>query len=163
MFENENLPDSAEDTDVIVQKIIDMVSANSPSANTDMIYIAYRLAKNAHKNQFRKSGEAYIHHPVQIAYIAAEMSMDVVAITACMLHDVVEDTPYRFDDIKAFFGQEVAELVDGVTKLTKLQYSTLEEQQVENLRKMFLAMAKDIRVVIVKLIDRLHNMKPSLP
>ncbi|MBQ7976736.1 MAG: bifunctional (p)ppGpp synthetase/guanosine-3',5'-bis(diphosphate) 3'-pyrophosphohydrolase [Clostridia bacterium] len=143
----------------MIEQVIDIVAKNNPSANTDMIYIAYRLAKHAHKNQLRKSGEPYVNHPVQIAFIAASMSMDAVAITACLLHDVVEDTYYRTEDIKTLFGPEVAELVDGVTKLTKLQYSTLEEQQVENLRKMFLAMAKDIRVVIVKLIDRLHNMR----
>lgn len=159
ILEDEKFAGTGEDTDAAVDKIISMIQKNNPNANTDMIYIAYKLAKHAHENQFRKSGEPYINHPVQIAYIAAEMSVDAVAVTACLLHDVVEDTPYRLEDIKAFFGSEVAELVDGVTKLTKLQYSTLEEQQVENLRKMFLAMAKDIRVVIVKLIDRLHNMR----
>ncbi len=159
IFAYEKFPQTANETDQIIEQIIEIVKKNNPSANTDMIYIAYKLAKHAHENQFRKSGEPYINHPVQIAFIAANMSVDVVGITACLLHDVVEDTPYRSDDIKALFGPEIADLVDGVTKLTKLQYSTLEEQQVENLRKMFLAMAKDIRVVIVKLIDRLHNMR----
>ena len=150
---------SAENTDEIIAKIIEMVESYAKSANTDMIYTAYRLAKKAHENQFRKSGDAYIVHPVAIAYIAAELSLDATAITACLLHDVVEDTPYTLDDIKGFFGEQVASLVDGVTKLAKLKYSTLEEQQVENLRKMFLAMAKDIRVIVIKLIDRLHNMR----
>ena len=159
IFAYEKFPQTASGADDIIEQVIDIVAKNNPSANTDMIYIAYRLAKHAHKNQLRKSGEPYVNHPVQIAFIAASMSMDAVAITACLLHDVVEDTYYRTEDIKTLFGPEVAELVDGVTKLTKLQYSTLEEQQVENLRKMFLAMAKDIRVVIVKLIDRLHNMR----
>jgi len=147
------------DTDAIVEEIIKMVKGYSPKANTDMIYIAYRLAKAAHKNQYRKSGEPYIDHPVQSAYIAAELSMDAVAISSALLHDVIEDTPYTFEDIENFFGRNVAEIVDGVTKLTKLQYTNHEEQQVENLRKMFLAMSKDIRVVIIKLIDRLHNMR----
>ncbi len=148
-----------QDNDILIEKIVDIVRANNKNANTDMIYVAYKLAKSAHKNQFRKSGDAYIDHPVQIAYIAAQLSLDTTAIAACLLHDVVEDTPYTAQDIEGFFGEQVAALVDGVTKLEKLQYSTLEEQQVKNLRKMFLAMAKDIRVVIIKLIDRLHNMR----
>lgn len=155
----DKVPYIAEDTDAIITKVITMVKGYAPNANTDIIEVAYRLAKAAHKNQFRRSGEPYIDHPVQIAYIAAELSMDVVAICAALLHDVIEDTPYTFADIEALFGRNVAEIVDGVTKLTKIQYNTHEEQQVENLRKMFLAMAKDIRVVIIKLIDRLHNMR----
>ena len=147
------------DTDAIIDEVIRMVKEYSPKANTDMIYVAYRLAKAAHKNQYRKSGEPYIDHPVQSAYIAAELSMDAVAISSALLHDVIEDTPYTFEDIENLFGRNVAEIVDGVTKLTKLQYTSHEEQQVENLRKMFLAMSKDIRVVIIKLIDRLHNMR----
>ncbi len=147
------------DTDAIIEEIIRMVKGYSPKANTDMIYVAYRLAKAAHKNQYRKSGEPYIDHPVQSAYIAAELSMDAVAISSALLHDVIEDTPYTFEDIADLFGRNVAEIVDGVTKLTKLQYTNHEEQQVENLRKMFLAMSKDIRVVIIKLIARLHNMR----
>lgn len=147
------------DTDKIVENIIQRVHGYSPSANTDMIYVAYRLAKWSHRNQFRKSGAPYIEHPVQVAYIASQLSLDATAITACLLHDVVEDTPYHYEDIEALFGKSVAELVDGVTKLRKIKYNTREEQQVENLRKMFLAMAKDIRVVIIKLIDRLHNMR----
>ncbi len=147
------------DHDKIIEEIISMVKGYAPNSNTDMIYIAYRFAKAAHKNQKRKSGEPYIEHPVRIAHIAAELEMDVVGISAALLHDVIEDTPFTFDDLKSFFGMGVAELVDGVTKLRKLQYNTREEQQVENLRKMFLAMAKDIRVVIIKLIDRLHNMR----
>ncbi len=147
------------DYDSIIDKIIDMVKTYAPNANTDMVYVAYRLAKSAHEGQKRKSGEPYIDHPVNIAYIAAELEMDTVGITAALLHDVIEDTPYTFEDLQTLFGTDVAEIVDGVTKLRKLQYNTREEQQVENLRKMFLAMAKDIRVVIIKLIDRLHNMR----
>lgn len=149
----------ADETDVIVDKVIERVKGYNPKANTDMIYVAYRLAKAAHKNQFRKSGEPYIIHPVQIAYIASELSMDSVAICAGLLHDVIEDTPYTFDNIAMLFGRPVAEIVDGVTKLKKIQYRERQEQQVENLRKMFFAMSKDIRVVIIKLIDRLHNMR----
>lgn len=147
------------DTDAIVARIVEMVREYSPKANTDMIYLAYMLAKHAHTGQLRRSGEPYIDHPVQVAYIAAELSMDCAAIASALLHDIIEDTPYTFEAIEALFGTRVAEIVDGVTKLTKLQYTTHEEQQVENLRKMFFAMSKDIRVIIIKLLDRLHNMR----
>ncbi len=148
-----------QNTDELVEKIIEMVKEYSPKANTDMIYVAYRLAKAAHNGQKRMSGEEYIEHPVQVAYIAAELSMDAPTITAALLHDIVEDTPYTYEDVSILFGKAVADIVDGVTKLAKLQYTTHEEQQVENLRKMFFAMSHDIRVVIIKLIDRLHNMR----
>lgn len=153
------IPHTQENTDTTIHTIIEGVRTHFPGANTDMIDTAYRLAKAAHKGQYRRSGAEYIEHPVQIAYIAYTFSLDVVTITSALLHDVVEDTPYTLADIKAFFGPAVADIVDGVTKLKKIQYNTHEEQQVENLRKMFLAMAKDIRVVIIKLIDRLHNMR----
>lgn len=156
---SEHLPQIADETDVIVDKIVDMVKKASPKSNTDMIYVAYRLAKAAHRNQFRKSGEPYIIHPVQIAYIAAELSMDNVAICAALLHDVIEDTPYTHEHVAMLFGNPVAEIVEGVTKLKKIQYRDHQDQQVENLRKMFFAMSKDIRVVMIKLIDRLHNMR----
>lgn len=160
LFYPDKLPSAVEnDNEKTIEKIISMINQYAPNSNTDMVYVAYRLAEAAHRGQFRKSGALYIDHPVQIAYIAAELEMDVVGISAALLHDVIEDTPYTFDDIRDLFGIGVAELVDGVTKLRKLQYNTREEQQVENLRKMFLAMAKDIRVVIIKLIDRLHNMR----
>ncbi len=142
-----------------VLKIVEMVKGYAPNSNTDLIYIAYRLADAAHRGQKRKSGAPYIDHPVQIAYIAAQLEIDSVGIQAALLHDVIEDTAYTFEHIEMLFGKDVAEIVDGVTKLRKLQYNTREEQQVENLRKMLLAMAKDIRVVIIKLIDRLHNMR----
>ena len=160
IFENpEKLGRIADETDVIVDKVIERVKSYSPKANTDMIYVAYRVAKAAHKGQMRKSGEPYIIHPVQIAYIASELSMDSVAICAGLLHDVIEDTPYTFDDVVALFGKDVAEIVDGVTKLKMIQYTDQQEEQVENLRKMFFAMSRDIRVIIIKLIDRLHNMR----
>ena len=156
----EHLPQASEsDTDAVLNEIISRVKGYLPNANTDMIYVAYRLAKQAHKNQFRKSGAPYIEHPVQIAYIASQFNLDATTITASLLHDVVEDTPYTHEDIEALFGENVAALVDGVTKLKKIKYVSPEEQQVENLRKMFFAMGKDIRVVVIKLIDRLHNMR----
>lgn len=155
----EKIPQNIDDTDVLVDKIIGMVKSYSPTANTDTIFTAYKLAKSAHNHQFRRSGAPYIEHPVQLAYIAAQLGLDSTAIAAALLHDVVEDTPYTSQNIEDLFGKSVSELVNGVTKLKKIKYNTREEQQVENLRKMFLAMAKDIRVVIIKLIDRLHNMR----
>lgn len=131
----EKIPQHADDTDVLVDKIIGMVKGYSPNANTDMIYVAYKLAKSAHSHQFRRSGAPYIEHPVQLAYIAAQLSLDATAISAALLHDVVEDTPYTYENIETIFGKSVAELVDGVTKLRKIKYNTREEQQVENLRK----------------------------
>ena len=147
------------DTDALIKKVISAVKEYSPNANTDMIDVAYRVAKTAHKYQKRNSGEPYIVHPVQLACIATELSLDATAICAALLHDVIEDTPYTYEDIKILFGENVAEIVNGVTKLRKIKYNTQEEQQVENLRKMLLAMSKDIRVILIKLIDRLHNMR----
>lgn len=147
------------DTDVLVDEIIENLRHYSPNSNTDMVYIAYRFAKSMHNGQKRQSGEPYISHPVECAYIASQLSLDCFTVTACLLHDVVEDTGCSYADIEAIFGTTVAELVDGVTKLKKIKYSSREEQQVENLRKMFFAMSKDIRVVVIKLLDRLHNMR----
>lgn len=158
-YSSMDLKELEDRNDAIVDSIIDRVKQHAPGANTDMIYVAYRLAKSAHTGQRRRSGAPYIDHPVQVADIACSLSLDTETITAALLHDVVEDTPYTYNDMKLLFGESVAELVDGVTKLTKIKYNTHDEQQVENLRKMFLAMAKDIRVVIIKLIDRLHNMR----
>ncbi len=159
IIDPEKIPEYFSNEDDIVDYIIKSVSEYSPGANTDMIYVAYRLAKDAHKDQYRKSGAPYIEHPVQIAYIASQLGLDATAISAALLHDVVEDTPYTSEDIALLFGQTVADIVDGVTKLKQIKYNTREEQQVENYRKMFLAMSKDIRVVVIKLIDRLHNMR----
>ena len=160
ILEPEKIPErDIKDPDKLIDEIIEMVKGYAPSANTDMVYVAYRFARSLHEGQKRKSGDPYIIHPVEVAYIAAQLSLDTTAISACLLHDVVEDTECAYDDVAALFGEPVAELVDGVTKLKQIKYTTREEQQVENLRKMFLAMAKDIRVVIIKLIDRLHNMR----
>ena len=127
--------------------------------DSDIIKKAYELAAKAHKNQKRRSGEPYIMHPVAVAEILFKLGMDNECIVAALLHDVVEDTDYNLDYIKEHFGDDVALLVDGVTKLGKIPLSTREEVQAENIRKMFIAMNKDVRVIIIKLADRLHNMR----
>ncbi len=140
--------------------LIARVRKYHPSADVSMIGKAYEIAKKAHGDQCRKSGEPYIVHPLWVATILAGLEMDKETITAGMLHDVVEDTEISDEEIKKEFGAEVSLLVDGVTKLGQLSYSSDKlEVQAENLRKMFLAMAKDIRVIIIKLADRLHNMR----
>ena len=130
-----------------------------PQEHLAIIDKAYQFAEGAHQNQLRNSGEAYILHPLEVARILAELEMDEATIAAALLHDVVEDTSYTIEDIEKEFGSEIALLVDGVTKLGRIEYKSKMEQQVENLRKMFLAMAKDIRVILIKLADRLHNMR----
>lgn len=131
----------------------------NPNIDIALIEKAYRKADQMHEGQLRKSGEAYLIHPIEVAKILADLGMDENTIVAGLLHDAVEDTPYTTKDIKRDFGEEVALLVDGVTKLGSLVYETKEERQAENLRKMFLAMSKDIRVLIIKLADRLHNLR----
>ncbi len=156
----EKIPQLADKTaDELAEEIINKIKEHNPDADTTKVMEAYTFAKSMHEGQVRKSGEPYITHPVNVAYVASQLSLDVSTITACFLHDIVEDTDTTSADIERMFGTTVAGLVDGVTKLKQIQYSSREEQQVENLRKMFFAMSKDIRVVIIKLIDRLHNMR----
>lgn len=147
------------DKDVEFKHLIDTIHTYLPQAKCDDVTKAYNLAEEAHKDQRRVSGEPYILHPLAVAQILADMKIDTTTITASLLHDVVEDTSYTLEDIKKMFGKEVAFLVDGVTKLSRLNYRTKEDQQLNSMRKMFLAMAKDVRVVIIKLADRLHNMR----
>ena len=143
----------------MLENLLLSIEQYSPDSDLELIIKAYNLAESAHVGQYRKSGERYFVHPVSVAKILVELQMDVMTIAAGLLHDVVEDTKYTYDDIKKLFGTEVAELVDGVTKLGKIEYKSKEETQAENIRKMFIAMAKDIRVVLIKLADRLHNMR----
>lgn len=146
--------------EILYEELISSIRRYHPSDDISMIEKAYNIANNAHKEQKRKSGEPYIIHPLCVAIILAELEMDKETIAAGILHDVVEDTIMTLDELKAEFGEEVALLVDGVTKLTQISWSMDKmEIQAENLRKMFLAMAKDIRVIIIKLADRLHNMR----
>lgn len=132
---------------------------NGKQLDLGQIQRAYETAEKAHGGQLRVSGEPYIIHPLNVASILVGLGMDTETIVAALLHDVVEDTPVTLEDVSRDFGQEVALLVDGVTKLGKIPFSSREEQQAENIRKMLLAMAQDVRVVIIKLADRLHNMR----
>lgn len=145
--------------DMVIEDVITNTKKNNRKSDSKLIKKAYEYAKAHHGDQLRKSGEPYIIHPVQVAYILSTLGLDDSTICAALLHDTVEDTDITKQDLAQVFGQEIAELVDGVTKLNKLQYASMEEQQVENYRKMFLAMGKDIRVILIKLADRLHNMR----
>lgn len=168
IFDDDKISKSEEfvNPDKLYQELIRCVQKYHPSDDISMIEKAYRVAGEAHKNQFRKSGEPYIIHPLNVAIILADLKLDKETIVAGILHDVVEDTVMTEDDLRREFGDDVALLVDGVTKLEKIPLSGNGEQsdaklemQAENLRKMFLAMAKDIRVIMIKLADRLHNMR----
>lgn len=142
-----------------LSNLIEKIDQNCNNVDKDFVIKAYNFALKAHENQKRESGEPYINHPVDVACILAEMGMDTSTITAGILHDVIEDTNFSYEDITNLFSKEVADLVEGVTKLEKIAYKTKEEQQADNVRKMLLAMAKDIRVIIIKLADRLHNIR----
>ncbi len=142
----------------VIDELIRTVKQNFPNADLELIYKAFNLANEAHKNQKRVSGYPYIMHPLHVAITVAKLKLDIESVCAALLHDVVEDTDYTIQDIKNLFGSNIAELVDGVTKLDKIEISSSEERHMENLRKMFLAMANDIRVIIIKFADRLHNL-----
>ena len=153
------LPSEVRPEIITWEKLVEAIHASGKAYNMEMIKKAYDLANEAHKGVCRRSGEPYICHPLAVARLVLDLGMDTESIAAALLHDVVEDTPTTLDDLKAAFGEEVALLVDGVTKLTKIQFSNIEELQAENLRKMLLAMSRDVRVMIIKLCDRLHNMR----
>ena len=149
----------SEEKNATIEDIIENQKKNYKNSNSELILKAYNFANSYHKGQLRKSGEPYLIHPLNVAYILSNLELDDETICAALLHDIVEDTPVTNEDLTREFGESISEMVAGVTKLGTLRYTTIEEQQVENYRKMFLAMGKDIRVILIKLADRLHNMR----
>src|ERR1700691_3301207 len=145
--------------DVRFGELLDKVRKNRPGDDFDLLRRAYDFAAEQHKSQTRLSGEPYLSHPVEVAHLLADMKLDVTSLCAALLHDVVEDTKQPIEKITEQFGADVARLVEGVTKISKLDLLAPEDRQAENVRKMLLAMVNDVRVVMVKLADRLHNMR----
>ena len=148
-----------QEQEIKIQDVINKRKQHSRRVDTKLIMKAYNLASEKHKDQKRHSGEPYIVHPLNVAYILADVGLDDSTICAALLHDIVEDTDVTDDDLRKIFGEEIADMVAGVTKLGTMMFTSVEERQVEDYRKMFLAMGKDIRVIIIKLADRLHNMR----
>ena len=148
-----------EQKEITIYDVIAKKKEITKRVDTKLIMKAYNLANEKHKNQKRSSGEPYIIHPLNVAYILAGIGLDESTLCAALLHDVVEDTDLTNKDLSEMFGEEIAQMVEGVTKLSTIQFATVEEKQVENYRRMFLAMGKDIRVILIKLADRLHNMR----
>ena len=144
-------------TEITIKEVIKQGKRRNRTINTNLIEKAYAYAADKHKEQFRKSGEPYIIHPIHVAYIVADLGLDTETICAALLHDVVEDTETTYEDIETVFSKEIAQIVEGVTKLSQL-FKSAEEKQAENYKKMFIAMEKDIRVILLKLADRLHNI-----
>ena len=144
---------------VVYDDLKQMVLESGRPYDMEMLDKAYQLAERAHSGQFRRSGEPYICHPLHVAMLLVDLGMDTERLAAALMHDVVEDTSVTLDELESQFGADVAHMVDGVTKLTKIKFSSVEEQQAENLRKMLMAMSQDVRVMIIKLCDRLHNMR----
>ena len=144
---------------LLISELCELLDTYLDPAEVKSVYRAYLFSAEAHDGQKRLSGEPYIYHPLAVAKIMAEMHLDYQSISAAMLHDVIEDTPTAKEQIKEQFGESVADLVDGVSKLTHLTFSTRAEAQAENFRKMMLAMVRDIRIIIIKLADRLHNLR----
>src|SRR5436190_23207790 len=142
-----------------IEEIVDKVATNHPLADLDLLRRAYLFSAREHKGQKRASGESYLVHPLEVANILAEMKLDEVSVATGLLHDVVEDTLVDLDTIRSYFGDEITTLVDGLTKIAQISNLSREKQQAENVRKMVLAMVTDVRVVLIKLADRLHNMR----
>src|SRR6187399_488126 len=142
-----------------IEEIVETVAANHPQADLDLLRRAYLFSAREHKGQKRASGESYLVHPLEVANILANMKLDEVSVATGLLHDVVEDTLVDLDTLRSYFGGEITQLVDGLTKIAQISNLSKEKQQAENVRKMVLAMVTDVRVVLIKLADRLHNMR----
>jgi GTP pyrophosphokinase len=142
-----------------MKTVLDKINENYNEADREVLLKAYHYAEEMHKNQKRASGEPYFTHPCSVAEILIDLGMDTPSVAAAFLHDVIEDTPASSEDIRKMFGDEILTLVDGVTKLDKINFQSHEEEDAENFRKIFVAMANDVRVIIIKLADRLHNMR----
>jgi len=160
-----NLKDKVEsiDSDKIFKELIGKIKSYNPNVDIKLLDKAYSTAKKYHDNQFRKSGEPFIIHPLSVGMILADIELDQTSIAAAILHDVVEDTEYNLEKVMSEFGNSIARIINGVTKLDKLVFNTKEEQQVSNIRKMIIAMSEDVRIILVKLADRLHNMRTLSP
>ena len=142
-----------------VGELIASVEAYNPGVDKELIRRAFDFAEQAHRGQTRRSGEKFIHHPLGVATICAQLQLDEQTIAAALLHDVIEDTDVGLDELTGSFGPDVTQLVEGVTKLTRISFQSREQAEAENYRKMIVAMAKDVRVILIKLADRLHNMR----
>ena len=141
------------------EKLLGSVRSYNPETDADLLHRAYEFSALEHAGQVRRSGEQYITHPLEVAHLVAEMHLDDVTIASSLLHDVVEDTLTTIENVRGLFGPEIAHVVEGVTKISTIPFSSSEERQAENFRKMLLAMVDDVRVILVKLADRLHNMR----
>ncbi|HEY6674778.1 MAG TPA: HD domain-containing protein, partial [Rubrobacteraceae bacterium] len=155
----EERPRAIQAPGVNISSLIEKVSSYGPKGTEELIADAYNAAHAAHRGQVRKSGEPFVYHPLATADVLAELRLDPTTIAAALLHDVLEDTKMTKEELAERFGDEVVEIVDGVTKLKRLPSGNLEEAQAESLRKMIVAMSRDVRVIIIKLADRLHNMR----
>jgi GTP pyrophosphokinase len=150
---------------VRLEDIVERIQKYNPDADVDLLRRAYIFSAKVHQGQTRLSGETYLNHPIEVAAILAGLKLDAATVAAGLLHDTIEDTTATPEEIKEMFGEEVAGLVDGMTKLSRMELQSREQREAENFRKMIVAMAKDIRVILIKLADRLHNMRTlkSLP
>ncbi len=150
-------------TDIIYKKLLKKIKSYNPDVNEELLNKAYLTSKKYHKNQYRKTGEPFVVHPLEVARILADIELDQISIISALLHDAIEDTEYSLEMAKKEFGLQTANIINGVTKLDKIVFNSKEEQQVSNIRKMIIAMSEDVRIILVKLADRLHNMRTLYP